>query len=327
MTTSEAKSIAVLCSGGDAPGMNAAIRSVVRAALGNKLKVYGIYRGYTGLLAGEIFQMEANSVGNILQRGGTILQTSRCPEFLLETTRKEAANILRRKKIDALVVIGGDGSFNGAHLMHKETQFPVVGIPGTIDNDVSGTDYTIGFDTAVNTAIEAVDRIRDTAHSHARTFIVEVMGRRSPQIAIHVGLCTGAENVIFPEAVINYQEIFEGIERGIQRGKSSSILIMAEGDRPGMSYEVQKMLKDKYQLDAHVCILGHIQRGGSPSHKDRFIASQMGQMAVEAILTGRVPTVTVYNQERIGLAPLEQCLVKRNEFDQGSLMLTKTLSI
>lgn len=320
-------SVAVLCSGGDAPGMNAAIRSVVRSALGNNIKPYGIYRGYSGLLAGEIIPMDAASVGNTLQKGGTILQTSRCPEFLLETSRQEAANILKRKRIDSLVVIGGDGSFNGAYQMFQETKFPIVGIPGTIDNDISGTEYTIGFDTAVNTAMEAVDRIRDTASSHARTFIVEVMGRRSPQIAIHVAVATGAENVVFPEKDINYQDLIEGINRGIARGKTSSILIMAEGDRPGMSYEVQKILKEKFNLEAHVCILGHVQRGGSPTHRDRFIAGQMGELAIEALIQKKYPSVTVYNNGHVGLAELAQCLKKRNEVDTKSLLLAQHLSI
>ena len=240
------KSIAVLCSGGDSPGMNCAIRSVVRTGIGSGLEVYGIQRGYQGLLQGNFRLMNESSVGNIIQKGGTMLQTSRCPEFFQKETRKEAANLLKRKNIDALVVIGGNGSFAGAMALHKEHNFPVVGIPGTIDNDISGTDYTIGFDTAVQTAVEAVDKIRDTAFSHERTFIVEVMGRKSPDIALHVGVCTGAENIILPHSDIDYKQISSDIERGIRRGKGSSILIVAEGEGPGLSYEVQKELKEKY---------------------------------------------------------------------------------
>ena len=204
---SEIKRVAVLCSGGDSPGMNCAIRAVVRTGIGAGLEVYGIQKGYSGLLEGNIRELQVSSVGNILQHGGTILQTSRCPEFMTEEGRREAANLLKRKKIDALIVIGGDGSFNGAMQLYSEHQIPVVGIPGTIDNDIDGTDYTIGFDTAVQNAVDAVDKIRDTANSHARTFIVEVMGRKSPAIALKVGISTGAENVVLPTANIDYAKI------------------------------------------------------------------------------------------------------------------------
>ena len=206
------------------------------------------------------------------------------PEF-----RKKAVEIMKSVGIEALVVIGGDGSFNGAMSLWKEHNFPVVGIPGTIDNDISSTEYTIGFDTPVETAIEAVDRIRDTAHSHARTFLVEVMGRNSAAIAIKTGVCTGAENVLLPHEEVNYQRIVDDIQRGIARGKDSSIIIVAEGPVAGRSYEIQKVLKEKYHMETHVVILGHIQRGGSPTADDRFIASQMGNMAVEAIKAGKFP--------------------------------------
>ena len=225
--------IGLLCSGGDAPGMNCAIRAVVRTALFHGINVTGIKRGYAGLLRGEFQAMNLSSVGNIIQRGGTILQTSRSPEFMKPVFRKKAVDILRAQRIDALVVIGGDGSFNGAKALWDEHQFPVIGIPGTIDNDISGTEYTIGFDTAVQTAIEAVDRIRDTAHSHARTFLVEVMGRNSSAIALKVGVCTGAENVLLPHDEVDHKKIVEDIQRGIARGKESSIVIVAKAQLPG----------------------------------------------------------------------------------------------
>ncbi len=324
---SEVKRVAVLCSGGDSPGMNCAIRAVVRTGIGAGLEVYGIQKGYAGLLEGNIRELQVSSVGNIIQHGGTILQTSRCPEFMTAEGRKEAANLLRRKKIDALIVIGGDGSFNGAMKLNEEHQIPVVGIPGTIDNDIDGTDYTIGFDTAVQNAVEAVDKIRDTANSHARTFIVEVMGRKSPAIALKVGICTGAENVVLPTADIDYAKIAGDIDRGIKRGKTSSIIIAAEGEVEGISHTIQQKLKEKFNLQAHVCILGHIQRGGNPTPTDRVVASQMGQIAIKAILAGEQASATVYRQGKATLAPLRDCLRKKNEFDLSEVELLTSLSI
>ena len=325
---SKLKSIAVLCSGGDSPGMNCAIRAVVRSAIGNGLEVYGIKRGYAGLLEGELIKMDASSVGNIIQHGGTVLQTSRCPEFKNEDTRAEAAHLLKRKKIDGLVVIGGDGSFNGAWALHKEHGLPVAGIPGTIDNDIAGSDYTIGFDTAVSTAVEAVDKIRDTAHSHARTFIVEVMGRHSPAIALHVGVCSGAENVVLPSDKINVGTIAADILRGIKRGKSSSIIIVAEGNQPGiLSYEIQQELRSAHALEAHVCVLGHIQRGGNPSPTDRFIASRMGNIAVERMIAGDMAIAAVTLQGQVVTVPLDQCLTRKSSYLPGYMDMIKALSI
>jgi 6-phosphofructokinase 1 len=321
------KRVAVLCSGGDSPGMNCAIRAVVRTGIGAGLEVYGIQKGYAGLLEGNIRELQVSSVGNILQHGGTILQTSRCPEFMTVEGRKEAANLLKRKKIDALIVIGGDGSFNGAMKLFNEHNIPVVGIPGTIDNDIDGTDYTIGFDTAVQNAVDAVDKIRDTANSHARTFIVEVMGRKSPAIALKVGICTGAENVVLPTANIDYEKIVNDIDRGIKRGKTSSIIIAAEGEVEGISHTIQKNLKEKFKLEAHVCILGHIQRGGNPLPTDRLIASQMGQLAVKALIAGETAMATVFIQGKVSLAPLANCLRKKNEFDISDVELLTALSI
>lgn len=324
---SKIKRIGVLCSGGDSPGMNCAIRAVVRTGIGAGLEVYGIQKGYAGLLNGQIRELQVSSVGNIIQHGGTMLQTSRCPEFMSAEGRKKAADQLKKFKIDALVVIGGDGSFNGAMALHNEHKIPVIGIPGTIDNDIDGTDYTIGFDTAVMNAVEAVDKIRDTANSHARTFIVEVMGRKSPAIALKVGICTGAENVVLPTADIDYAKIVGDIDRGIKRGKTSSIIIAAEGEVEGISHTIQKNLKDKHQLDAHVCILGHIQRGGNPTPTDRLIASQMGSAAVKALLEGKTAHATVYLEGRTQLADLKNCLRKKNEFDMSDIELLTALSI
>jgi 6-phosphofructokinase 1 len=324
---SEIKSIGLLCSGGDSPGMNCAIRAVVRTAINSGLEVHGIQRGYSGLLEGNIKQMDVSSVGNIIQHGGTILQTSRCPEFHDADIRREAAHILKRKKIDALVVIGGNGSFNGAHALHQEHGIPIVGIPGTIDNDISGTDYSIGFDTAVQTAIDAVDKIRDTASSHERTFIVEVMGRKSAAIALHVGVCTGAENVVLPSEKLNIDEIASDVERGIKRGKNSSIIIVAEGEKEGLSHEIQERLKSNFQIDSHVCILGHIQRGGNPSSIDRFIASGMGYLAIKELLKGESSFVTSYREGKVVSVPFSECLEKKTEYLPQYINLVKTLSI
>ena len=321
------KHIGLLCSGGDSPGMNCAIRAVVRTALFRGIQVTGIKRGYAGLLRGEFQAMNLSSVGNIIQRGGTILQTSRSPEFQKPEFRKKAVDILKAQGIDALVVIGGDGSFNGAMALWKEHQFPVIGIPGTIDNDISNTEYTIGFDTAVETGIEAVDRIRDTAHSHARTFLVEVMGRNSSAIALKVGVCTGAENILLPHEKVNYQKLVDDIKRGIARGKESSIIIVAEGPVAGRSYEIQNVLKDLHHVDAHVAILGHIQRGGSPSADDRFIASQMGNMAVETLIAGKYPMVTVVQNGKVTITDLANCTTKEDHNFIQYQELAQTLSI
>lgn len=319
--------IGILCSGGDSPGMNCAIRAVVRTALFNGIQVTGIKRGYAGLLRGEFQTMNLSSVGNIIQRGGTMLQTSRSPEFMKPIFRKKAVEILRAQRIEALVVIGGDGSFNGAKQLWEEHNFPVVGIPGTIDNDISNTEYTIGFDTAVQTAIEAVDRIRDTAHSHARTFLVEVMGRNSSSIALKVGVCTGAENILLPHDKVNHQKLVDDIQRGIARGKDSSIIVVAEGPVAGRSYEIQNVLKDMYHMDTHVVILGHIQRGGSPTSNDRFIASQMGNLAVESLMEGKFPVVTVVQKGKVLVTDLDNCTTKADNNFAEYLTLAQTLSI
>jgi 6-phosphofructokinase 1 len=281
------KHIAVLTSGGDAPGMNAAIRAVVRTGIYNGLKVTGILRGYDGLMKREFQPMELRSVANTIQRGGTIIKTGRSKEFYHAKGRKIAAQTLIAAGIDGLVAIGGDGTFTGAHLLWDEHQIPIVGVPGTIDNDVFGTDYTIGFDTAVNTALEAIDKIRDTAASHDRLFIVEVMGRNSGHIALEVGLAGGAEEVFMPEHKVSIKHVCKVIARGIKRGKGSSILVCAEGDKPGEAYKIAREIKKIGGYDAKICILGHIQRGGSPTAKDRNLASRLGSAAVRMFMEGQ----------------------------------------
>lgn len=325
--TKSIKSLAVLCSGGDSPGMNPAVRSVVRTAIGLGLEVYGIYKGYSGLLEGDIHKLSLSSVGNIIQRGGTILDTSRCLEFHTPEIRQEAAHILSRKHIDALVVIGGNGSFAGAMTLHQEHDIPIIGIPGTIDNDISGTEYTIGFNTAVQTCVNAVDNIRDTASAHARTFLVEVMGRKSSFIALQVGVCTGAEYVVLSNQAVDYPKIVNGINKGTERGKTSSIIIVAEGEKAGLSYEIKDTLMRQYDLSVHACILGHIQRGGSPTATDRLIASNMGYVAVQALLQGMKAHVTAFNRGQIEMVPLSACLEGKNESIDAQLELIRALSI
>jgi 6-phosphofructokinase 1 len=282
----EIRAIAVLCSGGDAPGMNAALRAVVRSGIAAGITVYGVYKGYAGLISGNWEVMDKKSVANIILRGGTALKTDRCPDFLKKSVRKKCIASLRAHGIEGLVVIGGDGSFRGAHALWAEHKFPVVGIPGTIDNDIAGTEETLGFDTAVNNALEAIDKIRDTASAHERTFIVEVMGRNSGYIALDVGIGAGAEAILLPEEKTTTKEVARRIQLGLERGKMSSIIVMAEGQKSGASMRLADELEKKYHIESKVCILGHIQRGGSPTARDRRLGSIMGFRAVEALLSG-----------------------------------------
>lgn len=321
------RAIAVLTSGGDSPGMNCIIRSVVRTAIAHDIQVYGIYRGYAGLIKNEMELMNASSVGNIIQRGGTVLYTSRCPEFHDPKARAKAAQILKERNIDALIVIGGDGSFKGAHALRLEHGIKVVGIPGTIDNDLSGTDYTIGFDTAVNTAIGAVDKIRDTAQSSDRTFLIEVMGARSSSIAVKVGICTGAENVLLNNQEVDYQKIADDIRRGLQRGKNSSIIIVAEGEKPGRSYDIAKNLEEQCGISSKVCVLGHIQRGGSPTVEDRFYGAIMGKVAVETILKGKEEAAVVVRDSKAIAVPLSDCSQKSDHVMKQYIGVSEALSI
>lgn len=324
----EIKSLAVLCSGGDAPGMNAALRAVVRAGIYHGLDVYGVYKGYSGLLEGNIEHLSLRSVANIIQRGGTILKTDRCKAFHQKKVRAEAASLLRRKNIDALVVIGGEGSFTGAHLMGQENHFPVIGVPGTIDNDVYGSEYTIGFDTAVNTAVDAIDKIRDTASSHDRVFLVEVMGRTSSEIAVRVGVSGGAESIITPDnkEKRSIERLISTLKRSAKQGKTSSIVIVTEGTHPGSVYRMASTLKRKAKIDARVAILGHIQRGGSPSAMDRYMASLMGADAVQALSEGKTDIAIGLVQGRIARIPLKSIIGKHKKPDRFMLRLAEILA-
>ena len=319
------RSIAVLCSGGDAPGMNAALRAVVRFGLAKGLTVYGVRKGYMGLLHGNWEPMDRKSVANIILRGGTILKTDRCPEFHKKSARKAAVEGMRSQGIDALVVIGGDGSFRGAHALWTEFKFPVVGIPGTIDNDIAGTEETLGFDTAVNNALEAIDKIRDTASAHERTFLVEVMGRNSGYIALDVGIGGGAEAIILPEKKLSTKEVAQRIRRGVDRGKTSSIVVMAEGQVSGGSMKLAEELK-KYDIDAKVCILGHLQRGGSPTSRDRRLGSVMGVRAVEALLAGFTDVMVGVEAGNEILVPLPMTVKRSSKFRLDLLELAEVLA-
>lgn len=286
ITNSEIKNIGVLTSGGDAPGMNAAIRAVVRTGLYYNLRVTGIMRGYEGLINGEFVPMDRKSVANIIQRGGTILKTFRSDAFRTKEGRAKAYDQLQKNQIDALVVIGGEGSFTGADTFLKEYNVPIMGLPGTIDNDLIGTDYTIGYDTAINNVIDAVDKIRDTAESHDRLFIVEVMGADSGLIALRSGIGAGAEAILIPESKNNIESLYMRLEQG-RKDKASKIIIVAEGDNYG-GFEIANLIKEKFpNYDTRLSILGHIQRGGRPTCQDRVLASRVGVAAVEALLNGR----------------------------------------
>lgn len=318
------RKIALLTSGGDAPGMNAAIRAVVRTGIYHNLEVYGIQRGFAGLIEGVMRKMDLGSVADIIQRGGTILQTARSKEFTTPEGRQVALDNLKRQEIDGLVVIGGDGSLRGAMELHK-LGFPVIGVPGTIDNDIYGTELTIGFDTTLNTVIDAINRIRDTATSHERVFLVEVMGRDSGWIALEAGLAGGAESILVPELEPNYNEIVERIKRGIDRGKRHSIILVAEG--VDSAYNVSKKIEEMMGIDIRVTVLGHIQRGGTPSAVDRIIASKMGGLAVELLLKGKSNLMTGIIGRKIVTLSLDDAVNKKKELDLEAYNLAGILSI
>lgn len=280
------KNIAVLTSGGDSPGMNAGIRAVIRTGIYHGINMFGIRRGYDGMVQGDICPMDAKSVANIIQRGGTILKTARSDEFRTPEGRKIAYENLKKHNIDALVVIGGDGTFTGASKFLEEFDIPIIGLPGTIDNDLSGTDFTIGYDTAINTVIDAVDKIRDTAESHDRLFVVEVMGRDSGLIALRSGISTGAEAVLIPELEVDYDAIMKRLDKS-RKNKSSRIIIVAEGDKEGGLIVAEKIQANFPSYDVRLSILGHIQRGGKPTCMDRVLASRLGVAAVEGLIAGR----------------------------------------
>jgi 6-phosphofructokinase 1 len=320
------KKIGVYTSGGDAPGMNAAIRAVVRIGIHHGAEVIGILGGYSGMLDKKFQPLSLRSMANIIQRGGTMLKTGRCPEFLRPETRALAAKNIREAGIEGLVCIGGDGSFRGAHALWEEHKIPVTGIPGTIDNDIFGTDNTIGFDTAVNTALDAIDKIRDTAASHDRLFIVEVMGRNSGFIASHVGLAGGAEAIFTPDFPITVDQAVEKIKAGQAKGKMSSILIAAEGQKPGRTYDLAEQIRKKSGFEAKVCILGHLQRGGSPTATDRILASRLGAKAVEMLLKGESDIMLGVNGEQIVSVPLVEAITNPKHTSKEYLQLATLLS-
>lgn len=318
--------IGVYTSGGDAPGMNAAIRSVVRTALHGGLQVTGIFHGYQGLVKGEMKPMESGSMANIIQRGGTVLKTARLTEFKESTTRKKAAEQVRKHRLDALICIGGDGSFTGAHQLWLEHQIPVIGIPATIDNDINGTEATIGFDTAVNAAVSAIDRIRDTADSHERLFIVEVMGRDSGFLALETGLAGGAEEIFFVDNPITVDQAIEHIKRGMARGKRSSILVTAEGRKPGRAYDLADLIRKKSGFESKVCVLGHIQRGGAPTVFDRNLASRMGASAVEALRQGYCNAMMAWVRGRIEAVSFREVIGRSKRVPEEWIRLAQMLS-
>lgn len=326
MTAPAPQKIGVLTSGGDAPGMNAAIRSVVRTALAADMEVVGIVQGYAGLISGKFLPMQAGSVANIIQRGGTILKSGRCPEFHKPDVRAQGAKQLKENGIQGLVTIGGDGTFNGARMLNEEHGIQVVGVPGTIDNDIYGTEETIGFDTAINTALEAIDRIRDTAASHDRLFIVEVMGRDSGFIAVDVGVAGGAEEVFIPENLANVDQAIQSIKRGMARGKSSSILVIAEGQKVGRGYDLAEQIRRKAGYDAKVCVLGHIQRGGPPSARDRILASRLGLAAVRALQQGLTDIMVGVQSNQVVPVSLKECTTKKRRVPNELIELAQLLS-
>lgn len=320
------KRIAVLTSGGDAPGMNAAIRAVVRTALFHNLEIYGVKYGYKGLIENDIFKMNSRDVANILQLGGTRLKTSRSKEFTTVTGRAKAAKNLKALKIDGLIVIGGEGSLKGAHAFENEHGIHVIGIPGTIDSDIYGTEYTIGFDTAVNTAMEAIDKIRDTAAAHERLFVVEVMGRDAGYIALNSGIATGAEEILVPERITNVERLIQMINYDKVRRKNVHIIIVAEGDGFGAG-SLTEILSNKYpELDVKLCVLGHIQRGGSPTYYDRVQAAQMGYHAVLGLLDGKHNVMVGLQNNKIAYSDLEQSCHKCLQINQQMLDMVKVLS-
>lgn len=321
------KKIGVLTSGGDSPGMNAAIRAVVRTGIYHGLEVYGIMRGYQGLIEDDIQKMDSRSVANIIQRGGTILKTARCKEFFDYEGRTRAYENLKRKGIQGLVVIGGDGSFRGAVQFSQEFDIKCVGVAGTIDKDIAGTDFTIGFDTAVNTAIEAIDKIRDTMDAHDRIFIIEVMGRDAGYIALHSGIATGAENILIPERKTKISDVISSLQEKERRKKLVNLIVVAEGDEYGGAVEVQKRINEQMPTaEIRVCILGHIQRGGSPSCIDRLIASRMGYHAVESLIEGRYNVFVGIQNNKMHYIPLENAVKSKARISEEWLKIVKILA-
>ena len=325
---SNIKRIGVFTSGGDSPGMNAAIRAVVRTGIYHGLEVYGILKGYHGLIHNMMQPMERRSVSNIIQRGGTVLKTARSKEFMTREGREKAYESLRLNNIDALVAIGGDGTFAGAREFDEEFDFPIVGLPGTIDNDLFGTDYTIGYDTAVNTVVEAVDKIRDTASSHDRLFIIEVMGRDAGFIALRSGIATGAESILIPETITYIDDLINKLKNDWSQNKTSGIIIVSEGDDFGGAIDVAKKINEVLpQFETRVSILGHIQRGGSPSAYDRVLASGLGYQAVKALLDGKRGVMVGSINRKIVFTPFEQSIKHHQTINLELEEIAKVLAI
>ena len=322
------KSIGILTSGGDAPGMNAAIRAVTRSAIYNGLKVYGIYRGYKGLVTDEIQEFKSQNVSNIIQMGGTILKTARCKEFTTHEGRAQAYENMKKHEIDALVIIGGDGSLTGARIFAQEFDVPCIGLPGTIDNDLYGTDTTIGYDTALNTILDAVDKIRDTATSHERLFFVEVMGRDAGFLALNGAIAAGAEAAIIPEFSTEVDQLEEFIEHGFRKSKSSSIVLVAESELTGGAMHYAERVKNEYpQYDVRVTILGHLQRGGRPTAHDRIIASRMGVASIQALLEGQRNVMIGIDDDKIVYVPFVKAIKNDKPIDRELVNVLHELSI
>lgn len=325
---SKMKKIGVLTSGGDSPGMNAAIRAVVRTAVYHNLEVVGIREGFNGLIDGKFTKMGVRSVNNIINLGGTILKSARSEEFKTKDGRVKAFENCNKNNIDALVCIGGDGTFTGAKTFSEEFGIKVIGIPGTIDNDIFGTDNTIGYDTALNTAMDAIDKIRDTATSHNRIFFIEVMGRDAGFIALNSGIATGALDILIPEQHDSLEEMFSNFEKAHQRGKTSSIVVVAEGETLASTYELSQKTKERFpDADIRVAILGHIQRGGSPSCADRVLASKLGYAAVVGLLKGLTNVMVGMRANQLAYTPIEDAIKKHNEINQELLKISEILAL
>ena len=322
------KKIGVLTSGGDSPGMNAAIRSVVRTCAYHNVECIGIYRGYQGMIEGDFEELGPRSVKDIINKGGTVLKSARSKEFMLPEGRKKAHAHLVKAGIDAIVVIGGDGSFTGAEIFNNEFNFPVMGIPGTIDNDIFGTSHTLGYDTALNTVVEAIDKIRDTASSHDRLFFVEVMGRDAGHIALNAGIGAGAEEILIPEENLGLERLLESLEKSKASGKSSSIVVIAEGDKIGKNvFELKDYVDANLpEYDVRVSVLGHMQRGGSPSCFDRVLASRLGVKAVESLFEGKSNYMVGLKDDKVCLTPIEQAIKGKTQIDKELLRVSDIMS-
>ncbi|MGO4771731.1 6-phosphofructokinase [Flavobacterium sp. W22_SRS_FK3] len=322
------KKVGVLTSGGDSPGMNAAIRSVVRTCAYHNIECLGIYRGYQGMIEGDFKEMGPRSVNNIVNKGGTILKSARSAEFRTPEGRKKAHENLIKHGVDALVVIGGDGSFTGGLIFNSEFGFPVMGIPGTIDNDIFGTSFTLGYDTALNTVVDCIDKIRDTASSHNRLFFVEVMGRDAGHIALNAGIGAGAEEILIPEEDLGLERLLDSLQKSKASGKSSSIVVIAEGDKIGKNvFELKDYVETNLpEYDVRVSVLGHMQRGGSPSCFDRVLASRLGVKAVESLIDGKSNYMVGLQQDKVTLTPLEQAIKGKSEIDRELLRVSDIMS-